>query len=157
MKPTKPTLYLETSVVSYQTAKPSRDIIVQAHQFITWEFWEKRLKDFNVYISQVVVDEASQGDKEAAVRRLALIRDLPLLSVTAEVDKLAGHYLKVKLLPSGAGRDAYHIALASVHHMDYLLTCNCCHINSASVRRDLAEVNSRFRLGVPQICTPGEM
>ena len=150
-------LYLETSVVSYLIARPSRDVVVLAHQQITRDFWEKRLGRFEVFISQIVLEEASRGDRGAAKSRLDLISPFPLLPVTLEVDRLAELYLREKVIPPVAIRDAYHIALASVHEMDYLLTWNCRHIASGEVRRRLAELHRREDIFPLVICTPEEL
>ncbi len=136
----KPSLYLETTVVSYLTVRPSRDVIVLAHQTITQQWWESHLKEYDIYISQVVVDEARLGDHAASAQRLRLIEPFPLLEITPDVERLAGLYLREVPLPGAALRDALHIAAASVHGMDYLLTWNCAHIAHGSVMRAVARV-----------------
>lgn len=72
----KPTLYMETTIPSYYTSLPSRDIIVLAHQEITRQWWKEDLKNYNVYISKLVIDEASQGDSLASKKRLTVINIL---------------------------------------------------------------------------------
>ena len=87
--PLKARLYLETTVPSYLTAWPSRDLIRAGHQQITREWWESRRADFEVFISQLVLDEASAGDPAAARERLAALKDLPQLDITDDVVVLA--------------------------------------------------------------------
>ncbi len=106
----KPKLYLETTVPSYLTAWPSRDLIRAGHQQITKEWWQIRRKDFAIFISQLVVDEAGAGDMEAARERLEAIRAFPLLDLTREVENLAGAMLSGLALPAKAVTDAAHIA-----------------------------------------------
>jgi len=129
----KPTLYLETTVPSYLTAWPSRDLIRAGHLQITKEWWQTRRAEFDIYISQFVLDEAAAGDAEAARERMAALKGLPLLDLTDEVADLAGA-LKASLdLPEKAVTDAAHIAIAAVHGMHFLLTWNCTHIANAEM------------------------
>ena len=85
----RPKLYLETTIPSYLTARPSRDLIVAGHQQITQEWWSRRKNDFSIYISQFVLDEARGGDREAARDRLSVISQFHLLEVTDEVTELS--------------------------------------------------------------------
>src|SRR5256885_15548216 len=81
----KSRLYLETTIPSYLTSRPSRDLIIAGHQELTREWWEKRNDTFELYISQLVVDEASAGDPFAARERLKALQDLPLLELRAHL------------------------------------------------------------------------
>jgi len=153
----KPTLYLETSVVSYLTARPSRDVVVRGHQKTTGEFWRTRLDQFDVFISRVVVDEAAQGDPDCAEARLSAIAPFPLLPVTPDAERLAEAYRRRAALPADAFRDSLHIALAAVHNLGYLITWNCSHIAGAAARRKIAEINRLEGVGEPMLCTPEEL
>ena len=153
----KPKLYLETSVVSYYTARPSRDVIVLGHQQITWDFWEKHIHRFEVFISQIVWNEAGSGDPVAAQKRLNAIRDFPLVHATPAVDNLVHNYFKEKILPENEERDAYHIAIAAVNELDYLVTWNCQHIARVPVREKLKSIHEREGVFVPIICTPEDL
>ena len=106
----KPKVYLETSVVSYLASRPSRDLIVAANQQSTQEWWEKQLAKVDVYISQLVVQEASSGDTNAVARRLEAIADFPLLEISPEATELAEHLIAEKAIPKQAVEDALHIA-----------------------------------------------
>jgi predicted nucleic acid-binding protein len=147
-------IYLETSVISYYAAKQSRDVIVLAHQEITHEVWEKLKKKFKIYISEVVVEEAGSGDKEASKKRLTVIKDFPLLELTDEVEKLTEKYIKEFHLPKRALRDAVHLAIACVHNIDYLVSWNCAHIANAEVIKKLTAINKKLGIHIPVICTP---
>jgi hypothetical protein len=135
----KSRLYLETTTPSYLTSRPSRDLIIASHQQITREWWEKRRDTFQVYISQLVVDEASAEDPVAARERLKVVQDLPLLDITPEVAELASGILASGKVPRKATTDAGHIAIAAaVHGMDFLVARNCAHIANAAIAKSLA-------------------
>jgi len=153
----KPTLYLETMVPSYYVAKPSTDIVLQGHQHITHEWWHTRRDRYEIFVSELVVQEARRGDPDAAKRRCDAIAGFSMLRVTPEAVELAGVYLKTISLPSSAEADALHLALAVVNGMDYLVTWNCRHIARGSVMRALPIVNAERGLGTPTICTPEEL
>ena len=118
----KATLYLETTLPSYYVARPSRDIIVLAHQEITRVWWETRLLLFDAFISPVVLQEAEQGDPDQARRRLEIVEQFPVLEATDEVEHLAKTYMEQLGFPSKAIRDAAHLAFACDAGMDYLVT-----------------------------------
>lgn len=111
----KPNIYLETTIVSYLTARPSRDIILAAHQQLTQEWWEARRKKFNLFVSQLVIQEAGSGDEQAAQKRLKQIEDISLLEVNKEAVLLARELIKENFLPQKATEDSLHIAVATVH------------------------------------------
>ena len=153
----KPRLYLETTIPSYLTARPSRDLIVAGHQEITREWWEKRAAAFRLYISQLVIDEASAGDPAAARQRLKALQDLPLLDITPEIAELASSILAAGKIPRKAATDAAHIAIAAVHGMDFLVTWNCIHIANAAIAKALALICRQHGCECPVICTPEEL
>ncbi len=152
----KAKVYVETTVVSYLTARKTRDLIVVAHQAVTRGWWRRR-KRFDLYCSQIVVREAGAGDAEAARRRLAALKGVPLLETNDTVKAFAAAVAKAAALPKKATEDALHIALATVHGMDYLLTWNCKHIANAEIRNLVAAVAYDHGYGVPVICTPEEL
>jgi predicted nucleic acid-binding protein len=153
----KPKLYMETTVPSYLTARPSRDLIIAGHQQITREWWQERRESFQIFVSQLVVDEVSAGDPAAVRERLRAIEDLPLLDITPEVEPLASALLKARVLPRKAATDAAHIALSAVHGMDLLVTWNCVHIANAVMAKAVAKVCEDNGFECPVICTPEEL
>ena len=153
----KSRLYLETTIPSDLTSRPSRDLIIAGHQELTREWWEKRRDTFQLYISQLVVDEASAGDPVAARERLKVLQDLPLLDITPEVTELAIGILASGKIPRKAATDAAHIAIAAVHGMDFLLTWNCMHIANAAIAKALASICRVHACECPVICTPEEL
>lgn len=151
------TVYIETSILGYLTARSSRDLIVAANIELTRNWWESRRQDFTLYISQAVLVETSQGDPEIAAQRIAIARDYPLLELNQNVEELAAQFLSRSNLPPKADVDAIHIAVATVHGMDYLLTWNCKHIANAQIQGKLAEISLDFGYQLPLICTPYEL
>jgi len=152
----KPKVYVETTIVSYLTARKTGDLLAVAHQTLTRRWWRRRHR-FELYCSQSVIREAGAGDTAAARRRLAVLKALPLLDITGRVSGLAAAIAKAAALPARANEDALHIALATAHGMDYLLTWNCKHIANAAIRNIVAGVAYDQGYGVPVICTPEEL
>lgn len=150
----KPSVYLETSFISYQASRLSNDLIVAGHQRTTQLWWEKRRSDFNLFVSQFVLDEAALGDKEAANKRLEVLRTIPLLDIKPEVALLAKNLVAKIPLPKKATQDAAHVAVAAVNGIDYLLTWNCRHIANVFIRRKIQEVCAKSGFKCPGICTP---
>ena len=153
----KAAIYIETSVISYLTADLSRDLIIAGHQKVTNEWWESRRSKFNLYISQLVIQEAGYGDKEAAKRRLEILADIPLLALKKEAVDLAHVFIKKVPIPSKSVEDALHIALATVNGMDYLLSWNCKHIANAELRKGIIKISQQKGYECPIICTPEEL
>lgn len=151
------TVYVETSIISYLAARPSRDLITAAHQQVTHTWWHERRPEFDLYASQVVLDEAAAGDPEAATRRAELLAGLPLLDITAEVAELAAALIERVPLPPRAGADAAHIAIAAYHGIDFLLTWNSAHIANAEMRPRIEQVCRESGFPAPVLCTPDEL
>jgi predicted nucleic acid-binding protein len=151
-----PKVYIETSVVSYLTSQPSRDIVLAAHQQITHSWWSTRAR-FDLYVSEAVLAEAGGGDRTASARRLSVLATLPVLSITNEVAWLANHFIEVGVLPQKAFVDAVHVAAAATHGMDFLLTWNCKHIANAVIRGRLEALCRTRNLQPPMICTPEQL
>lgn len=152
----KPTVYVETTVPSYLTAWPSRDLVRAAHQQITHEWWSHR-DEFDLYLSRLVVQECEAGDAQAALDRLAAMKGLPLLAQGPEVSALAESLMRDVPLPEKAAADSLHIATAAVHRMKYLLTWNCTHIANVVLRPKIEAVCRAAGFEPPLICTPEEL
>ena len=154
---TKPKVYIETTIVSYLTARPSTDIVSQARQKLTHDWWQTRRADFDIYISPTVVGEAEEGDPQAATLRLESLRGLTILGIYEDVWDLARTLVAQIPLPARAELDALHISIAVVHGMDYLLTWNCTHIANATLRPKIEAICKRIGYKTPIICTPEEL
>lgn len=153
----KKSIYLETSIISYLTGRASRDLITVARQQLTQEWWNAKRSEFKLFISQPVLNEAADGDPEAASKRLSILRKLPLLSVTNEAGRFAGFLVKETPFPEKARIDALHIAVASIHNIDYILTWNFKHIANAAIRSKLEVLAHNQNMELPVICTPEEL
>ena len=153
----KPTVYIETTVVSYMTSRPTRDLLVAAHHQVTREWWKTALPKLDAYVSAVVLDEISRGDPAAADKRVTAVSAFPLLEVVPEVHELAGLYFARIEIPDAARADSYHLALACHHGMDFLVTWNCKHLASGRVKLLLERANATLGLRTPFICTPEEL
>jgi len=150
-------IYIESTIPSYLAARPGRDIIQTARQQLTHSWWRHFRKDFDLCISEIVIDEIREGDPTAAEKRLALVEDLPLLDVTDSVRQVAKNIMLSGLLPRKATRDAIHIAVASVHCIDILLTWNCRHIANATIMREIRKIVEKSGYELSTLCTPEEL
>lgn len=154
---TRPKMYIETTIPSYLAAWPSRDLVTAANQQTTRDWWETQRERFDLYFSQVVVQESAAGDPQASQRRLAALEDLLELEVSDEARSLAEKLLRDVPLPPNADLDALHVAISAVHGMDYLLTWNCTHIANAVLRHKIESVCRAAGFEPPVICTPHEL
>jgi len=153
----KAKIYLETSLVSYLTSTPSRDIIIASRQQITQIWWDTQRPRFTLYISPFVIQEAGAGDPDAVKKRLSAIRHIPLLEVNEEILVLANSLLAGQAIPEKSTGDALHLAIAAFHNMDYLLTWNYRHLANAERRRLIARAVQSAGYNSPVICTPDEL
>ena len=153
----KPKVYLETSIISYLTSRPSRDLIIAANQQITQEWWQLRRDAFELFVSELVIQEASAGDKTAAGQRLQALEGIPELKLSEEIVVLAEKLVKDGSLPPNAVEDALHIAIATLNGIDYLLTWNFKHLANATMRYKIEGVCRLLGYEPPVICTPQEL
>lgn len=150
-------VYIETSLVSYLVARRSRDLIMAARQQITVDWWDNERGKYELFISEVVLQEARLGDPGESAKRMQALAGLPLLQVTNEAGALADELLKRGALPTKAQRDALHIAVATANGIDYLLSWNCKHIANAHVRRMVERIFRAAGYEPSVICTPEEL
>jgi hypothetical protein len=153
----KSTVYLETTIIGYLTSRPSRDLVTAANQQLTRDWWDYRRKLYDLYASEAVIAECSAGDPQAAQERLDVLTTVPVLDVTAEAEHLANELVKQVPLPEKAEVDALHIAIATVHGIDYLLTWNCTHIANAALHHRIAAICQSAGFELPTICTPQQL
>jgi len=151
------TLYVETSIVSYLTALPARDLVAAAWQNATSSWWETQRRRFELFTSQLVIDEAGQGHPAAAQRRLQSLADIPHLPMADPVIDLATALLNEGALPEKASDDALHVAVSAYHGVDYLLTWNCRHIENAEMKPRIRSGCAVHGYTCPEICTPLEL
>jgi predicted nucleic acid-binding protein len=150
-------VYVETSVISYLTARPSRDLIMAAHQEVTREWWQSQRHAFALFYSEAVRSEAAMGDPQAAAQRLTLLNDLNLLEIPVQAMGLANALVDATALPAKARVDALHIAIAAYEKMDFVLTWNFKHIANAQSASKVRQVCESFGLACPVLCSPLEL
>ena len=153
----KNSVYLETTIISYLAAKPSRDIFVFGRQAITQNWWQLRRESFELVISDLVLQEMQAGDADAASRRMALASGIPALPVRRNALMLAEVLVAEGPIPAHYQEDALHVALCAVNSIDFLLTWNCTHLANAAIRYDLESCVDGMGYQCPIICTPEEL
>jgi hypothetical protein len=147
-------VYLETTIPSYLAAKPSRDVIQSARQQITSEFWAVARYRYELFASPLVLAEAGSGDPIVSQARLRYLEEVEILQVLPEARTLSRSLLTSGVIPANAGGDAVHIAVASVHDLDILVTWNCKHIANPFIRKQLEVVVESAGYSLPVLCTP---
>jgi hypothetical protein len=150
-------LYVETSIISYLTGQPSRDIVTAARQQLTRDWWQTKRGRFELYISEYVLTEAASGDEQAAARRLSVLEGIPELELGGETARLAESFLAQGALPQKAAIDALHIAAAVSSGMDFLLTWNFKHLANAALRSLIDRICRSQGYEPCVICTPEEL
>jgi predicted nucleic acid-binding protein len=153
----KKKVYIETSIPSYLTARPSRDVRAAAWQQITGQWWDEARSRYDLFTSELTLTEASAGNAEAAKRRLRAIEDVPELRIDREVQEFAERLIAEGGIPPQAEADALHVAVAAVHNIDYLLTWNCRHIDNATKKPIIRSICEKAGYSYPEICTPLEL
>ena len=154
---TKRTVYLETSVIGYATSRPSRDLVVAGRQQITREWFATAAREYELFVSQLVINECLAGDETAAKKRAALVHGISQLRITDGAGDLAARLVKSGAIPRKAAEDALHVAVAAVHGIEFLLTWNCRHIANATMRQAIERVCREAGYEPPVICTPEEL
>jgi predicted nucleic acid-binding protein len=154
----KATIYIETSIISYLAARPSSNLATAACQQVTAEWWESHRDSYHIVTSSLVVAECGEGDLLMAQKRLDLLRDIPVLTITDQAADLAKILTSHgKIMPRKAQADALHIAIAAVHNSEYLLTWNCRHIDNPAIKPIVRKVCTVHGYTCPEICTPFEI
>lgn len=150
-------VYIETTIPSFLTALPSRDIVIAGKQVATRLWWEKRGPLFELYISPFVLEEAALGDAAAARRRLEMLANLAVLGVDGEVGRIAERLVSSGAIPARAATDASHLAVATRHGMDFFLTWNCIHLANAQMLSRVLTALRETGYEPPVVCTPDEL
>jgi DNA-binding transcriptional LysR family regulator len=153
----KPTVYIETSVVGYLTSWPQETVTFAGHQYTTRVWWSTAAQRFELFVSQLVVRECSDGDADAVRERLRSIRGISLIPITPAAEVLAGALIRGHAVPEDYPNDALHIALAACHRVQYLVSWNFRHIVNASIRPAIERACRDAGYDPPIICTPEEL
>jgi predicted nucleic acid-binding protein len=156
---TNPTtcMVLETTIVGHLTGRLLTDPIVASRQQLTRQWWTQCAGQYDLFISQLVIDECGAGAASAAGERLNVIQSLPLSDATLETDLLAAALIAAKAIPETEPRDAFHISIAATNGLKYLLTWNFKHIANATLRKRIESVCRNAGYEPPTICTPDEL
>lgn len=154
----KPRVYLETSVISYLVGwLNQRSILVAHNQEFTREWWSQRRHEYQLFSSAAAINEAGRGDAPLAAERLTFLTATTMLDITDAATFLAMDLLRRTRLPAKADVDALHMAVATVHGMDYLLSWNCKHIVNGNILPEVYAVCRAAGYEPPLICTPSEL
>ena len=145
---------IESSVVSYLAARPSRDLVVAGNQQVTRDWGETRRGECELFVSDVVVEECAAGDPTAASERGVFLAGLSVLTTTEEAEALADAQLSAMALPQTAALDALHIGVTAVNGIDILLMWNCAHIANPFMQPQITAACMEFGVIPPIICTP---
>lgn len=150
------TVYIETSIISHATARQSLDLATAVLQEQARRWMTEQRPLYEVVTSQLVIDEASLGDSDAANRRLLLIDGIPVLPANPDAEVVANEILARSMMPAKVKLDALHIATAALAGVQYLLTQNCTHIANAHELPRVYRLLDEFGLSGMLICTPAE-
>ncbi len=150
------TVYIETTIPSLYVARPSGQLVEAARQRLTRIWWDEHRSDYELVCSQTVLDECERGETQMAARRVALLDSVPLLDLSPEVLAISRQLVDRGIIPMKAADDAVHIAVASVHEIDYLLTWNCKHIANPHTRERMRMKINDSGYRMPVMCSPEE-
>jgi len=150
-------VYIESSVISYLTARPSRDVVTAARQAITLDWWQNQRQKYEVYISALVEEEISSGDPIAAQQRIQAVTSIPSVAISPEAQILSASLIASKAMPPSCVEDAMHIAIAATQGTEYLLTWNFKHINNAETKSLIAKIVETSGYLCPILCSPEEL
>nr|VFJ55464.1 MAG: hypothetical protein BECKFW1821B_GA0114236_102314 [Candidatus Kentron sp. FW]VFJ76113.1 MAG: hypothetical protein BECKFW1821C_GA0114237_10997 [Candidatus Kentron sp. FW] len=150
-------VYVESSIISYLMARPSRDVVIAARQAITETWWRERRPEYELYISNFVVQEIGRGDGEAARKRLDAVEHIPLLATSPGAEILAKDFVAKGAIPANSEEDALHIGIAAAAGMHFLLTWNFKHINNAHTKAAIATIVESHGFFCPTLCSPEEL
>ena len=153
----KQSVYIETSVVSYLSGRPSRDVVILGRQEVTREIWPLLAERFDCYVSALVREEIERGDPGAARGRLNALAGMPALTVSDDARELAKGLVQKGLTPARFSEDALHIAIASTHGVEYLLTWNFRHLNNVQTKVRIASFVWDCGYEPPLVCSPDEL
>jgi hypothetical protein len=153
----KPTVYIETTIIGYLAMRMSGVLQTAANQQVTHDWWDNRRDKYDLLVSRFVVDECSNGDPTAVQERQAYLSGLPVLEFSSEVKALADALISGVPLPEKATVDAFHISVAAVNGVEYLLTWNCKHIANPALRPRIERICRDMGYEPPAICTPPEL
>lgn len=152
----RPRVYVETTIPSFlHETRPQPEIVARREWTRRW--WATARDRYELVTSPAVLSEISAGSSGRGALRLAAVSDLPLLPIELEVVEIVRAYVHHKLMPRDPGGDALHLALASFHSCDFLVTWNCRHLANANKFGHIRRINTQLGIFVPILVTPLEL
>jgi hypothetical protein len=152
----KPLVYVETSIPSfYHELRTTPDVV--ARREWTRQWWTEAPDRYELVTSPAILNELSAGILERSALRLSLVQDLPLLPVEPAITAIVVTYVQQRVMPADPAGDALHLAVASFHKCDFLVTWNCAHLANANKFGHIRRVNTMLGLYVPALVTPLEL
>lgn len=153
----KPKVYVETTILSYLAARPSRDVVTAGRQITTRHWWDSERRKYDLVGSSEVQDECSQGDPSVVERRRTFLAEVSIFPVDDRIIELAGRLIGPGAIPKRAGPDAIHIAAACVTECSFLVTWNLRHIANVNIRRQVERILAQHGYIQTIICTPDQL
>jgi predicted nucleic acid-binding protein len=146
-------VYIETTIPSfYHTERTTPEMVVRRDW--TREWWDLHRHEYEVVSRAAVLEELTDADQPQRDKMLAMLRDLEVLSVELVITEIVDSYIEHRVMPSDPRGDALHLALASFHKCDYLVTWNCKHLANARKFQHIRVVNAMLGLFIPTLITP---
>jgi predicted nucleic acid-binding protein len=152
----KPRIYVETTIPSFYHDHRDSPAVV-SRRIATRRWWDGAAARYELVTSEVVRGELAAGTADAVGSRLALIAPLTLLTTGEEVASVTEVYIRHKLMPANTPEDAIHLALASLHDCDFIVTWNCRHLANPNKAVHIQRINRMLGLTVPRLVTPLEL
>lgn len=152
----RPRVYVETTVPSAYLEERAAPEMVERRRS-TRQWWSTAPSRYEMFGSVVLLHELSIGTTERVRARLELVADLRILEFTPEIHEVAEFYVRHKLMPGTPSADAYHLAFASCHGCDYLVSWNYRHLVNKRKFHHVRKINALLGLVVPELVTPAQM
>jgi predicted nucleic acid-binding protein len=150
----KKSVYLDTTIPSYYYEERTE---LALRQKITQQWWNEQSQNYSLYISEIVLLELNRGYYPHKNEIISLVNGFSVLEVSDEISDIVQIYIAQNIMPIKDPGDALHLALASYHKMDFLLTWNCKNIANANKFEHIRIINTQLGLYVPQIVTPEQL
>jgi len=149
-------VYIETSIPSFYHNNRT-ELEMMARRNWTREWWDNSRKYYNIVTSQAVLDELRGGNFPTQEHTINLLKDVPLVPIEPPISEIVQVYIQHRIMPNDPLGDALHLALASFHKCDFLLTWNCKHIANANKFTHIKRINVMLDLFTPMLVTPLEL
>lgn len=152
----KPKVYIETSIPSffYETREEAQFVAMREW---TQDWWKNEKDHYQCVTSDAVINELEMGEHPKKKEKLNLLAETELLEINYSIEEIVEVYLAHYLMPKNDLGDALHLAIASYHKIDFLLTWNCKHLANANKRAHIRRINERLNLFTPALVTPNQL